>query len=647
MRKRTTRVLTLLLALALCLGLLPTAALAEESNPGAGPFSVTFNANGGVFSDGTAYTTTPTTDGPSEHEKCIVQFPKEEPKREGYYFIGWAMEGAPDEPAPQYVTADAVMVAMWDEHPNSLRLILDPNGGDLPAGADKIVYLDESNVLRQELPVPTRGGYSFLGWYQRGAFAPVKAGDKFSDYQTPLTAKWAKIRTSKVTPSLTASPAKIEAGAEKVELVLSCATSGVSLDWRPLERALYMGGEPSDWEAAAKSLISGNFSGVGLKLTKVFYQDAKGDYSDGAYPYELYPEGVCPASELVLTLEGKATAGTLSIQLGGENFLEFVPAGSGTVLDASSADIFSAAQVKIPIGSGNPEGPFTVKFDLNCKDPKESEIPKEQKISKGQTVDLPDGKKLTAPSDNLEFYAWCMKGTDGKLYPWKESTAVTAGMTLYAGWVRKGTVVKDGEALPVATEPSKPTQNPEVTVITDFHDVPANSPFLDSIVWAVKQGITNGKTATSFGPGDPCTRAQIVTFLWRAAGSPEPKLTETQYMDVTDPAAYYYKAVQWAAELDMEYSGTFDPHKTCDRASAVYFIWKAFGSPKAAAKANFADMPEEPKTGGQWYWPDLLDAVDWAVSQGVTTGKTADTFAPDDPCTRGQIVTFLYRAYVK
>ena len=97
----------------------------------------------------------------------------------------------------------------------------------------------------------------------------------------------------------------------------------------------------------------------------------------------------------------------------------------------------------------------------------------------------------------------------------------------------------------------------------------------------------------------------------------------------------------------MEYSGTFDPHKTCDRASAVYFIWKAFGSSKAAAKSSFADMPEEPKTGGQWYWPDLLDAVDWAVEKGVTTGKTATTFAPGDPCTRGQIVTFLYRAYVK
>lgn len=181
-----------------------------------------------------------------------------------------------------------------------------------------------------------------------------------------------------------------------------------------------------------------------------------------------------------------------------------------------------------------------------------------------------------------------------------------------------------------------------------FSDVDEGLYYAAPIAWAVERGITTGTSEDTFSPDALCTQGQILTFLWRAAGSPEPKLTETQYMDVTDPGAYYYKAVQWAAELDMEYSGTFDPHKTCDRASAAYFIWKAFGSPKAAAKSSFTDMPEEPKTGGQWYWPDLLDAVDWAVGQGVTNG-TGDgtTFSPDNPCTRGQIVTFLYRAYEK
>ena len=636
MRKQTKRVLTLLLALALCLGLLPVTALAEETP---GPFTVTFDAGGGKFPDGsTAWSTQTNWTGAGNH---IAENPPE-PVRDGYDFIGWDLPAGGVLGSIDF-TADVTVKAKWDPSPNSSRLSLDPNGGTLPAGAERIIYLSPGSILSQELPVPTRSGYTFAGWYREGYLDSVKAGDSFSDYETALTAKWSKIRTSKTTPSLTAAPGRIEAGTEKVEIVLSCATGGVSLDWRPLERP--SSGSPSDWEAAVKELLSGNFSAVGLKLTKVFYQDARGDYNDDAYPYAFYPDGICPAASLVLTLEGKAVPGTLTLQLSGKNFLEIVPAGDGTVLDASSADLFNTAQVKIPVGPANSDGPFTVKFDLNCRNPKKSEIPEDQKVYKGQTVDLPDGKKLTSPYLSHEFYAWCMKGEDGKLYPWTPSAGVTADMTLYAGWVKKGAAVKDGQALPEATEPSKPAQNPAATVVTDFHDVPANSPFLDSIVWAVKQGITNGKTATTFGPGDPCTRAQIVTFLWRAAGSPEPKLTETQYVDVTDPGAYYYKAVQWAAELDMEYSGTFDPHGTCSRVAAVYFIWTAFGRPAPTAKASFEDVREPER--GQWYWPDLPDAVDWAVEKGVTTGKTATTFGPGDPCTRGQIVTFLYRAYAK
>ena len=198
---------------------------------------------------------------------------------------------------------------------------------------------------------------------------------------------------------------------------------------------------------------------------------------------------------------------------------------SGYILDGwyqgsakvTESTVFKAdADLKAKWTKANPNGPFTVKFGLGYKNAPEAEVPKAQTVAKGNTVDLPDGKKLTSPYTSHEFYAWCLLGDDGKLYPWKETNPVTADMTLYAGWVKKGTAVKDGQALPEATEPSKPAQNPAATVVTDFHDVPANSPFLDSIVWAVKQGITNGKTATTFGPGDPCTRGQIVTFLYRA-----------------------------------------------------------------------------------------------------------------------------------
>lgn len=636
MKRPTKRVLALALTLALCLGLLPMAAMAAEEEH-TESYTITFDANGGVFPDG-GKTWTTTTKWLGAGNNITETPPYPDWAAGDYVFDGWDI-GSDASIGNVDFTANVTVKAKWRPNSNVPRLILDPNGGTCSVESVKLDTSGTAPTLKEELPTPTRAGYTFQGWYC-GA-RKVAVGDAFSGGET-ATAKWTKLRTSKVTPSLTASPARIEAGAEKIELVLSCATGGVSLDWRPLERALYMGGAPSDWEAAAKSLVSGNFSAVGLKLTKVFYQDETSSYSDGAYPYEFYPEGVCPAAGLVLTLEGKAAAGTLTIQLAGENFLELVAAGSDTVLDASSADIFSAAQVKIPVGSANPGGPFTVKFDLNYKDPKQSEIPKEKTVVKGDTVGLPDGSKLTPPAGNYEFYAWCVEGKDGKLYPWKETNPVTEDMTLYAGWVKKGAVVKEGQAIdakPVETQTPAETAKPaETPAAPKFTDVAAASPFAPAISWAVEKGITNGKTATTFAPGESCTRAQIVTFLWRAAGSPEPKAQEAEYADVTNTDAYYYKAIQWAAEMGMEESGTFAPDKPCTRGQAMYFIWRArSGASSAGSAPHFTDLSRD-----SLYY----DAVLWAVGQGVTNG-TGDgtTFSPDKPCTRGQIVTFLYRAY--
>lgn len=634
MKKRTKRTLTLLLVLVLCLGLLPTAAMAEEE----GEFTITLDASPGKFADGSVTKTIQTHSGESETTKHMIDYPREEPVRDGYYFKSWYLNDPMENPSVWNMnfTANATLKAYWVPNDSGdYFLELDPNGGTCSVERVKL-SLDghTAPTLEEELPAPTRSGYAFEGWFVGDR--EVKAGFASGGNETAV-AKWAKLRTSKTTPSVKAIPDKIDAGMGKIELSLSCTTSGAALDWRPLERALYADGKPSDAESAVKSLLSGNFTGVGLRLTGVRYEKEFDNVDDGAYPSEFYPEGVYPVQELVLTLEGKAISGNLNIELAPSLFVQVVYEDEDTALDAASADIFNAAQVKIPIGSGNPDGPFTVKFDLNCKDPKKDEVPKEQKLNKGQTVDLPDGKKLTAPAENLEFYAWCMKGADDKLYPWKDATAVTADMTLYAGWVRKGTVVKDSEALPDVSKPAE-TPKPAETA-PKFTDVSPTSPFAPAISWAVEKKITNGKTATTFGPGDPCTRAQIVTFLWRAAGSPEPKTMEAEYADVTRTDAYYYKAVQWAAEMGMEESGTFAPNKTCTRGQAMYFIWKAkAGASSAGAAPSFTDLNKN----SAYY-----DAVLWAVGQGVTTGKTATTFAPGDPCTRGQIVTFLYRAYVK
>ncbi|WP_300138182.1 5'-nucleotidase C-terminal domain-containing protein [uncultured Oscillibacter sp.] len=168
-----------------------------------------------------------------------------------------------------------------------------------------------------------------------------------------------------------------------------------------------------------------------------------------------------------------------------------------------------------------------------------------------------------------------------------------------------------------------------------FTDVAATSPYYAGIEWAVDEGITNGTTATTFSPYQNCTRAQIITYLWRAAGSPEPASTEPAYTDVTDTSLYFFKAVQWASEQGLVEGETFDPYAGCTRAMAVYFMWVAADSPEAAA-SSFTDVAAD---------ADYAAAVNWAVAQGVTLGTgDGSTFSPDTVCQRGQIVTFLYRA---
>ncbi len=163
-----------------------------------------------------------------------------------------------------------------------------------------------------------------------------------------------------------------------------------------------------------------------------------------------------------------------------------------------------------------------------------------------------------------------------------------------------------------------------------FEDVPADSWYAEPVAWAVKQGITSGTSVTppTFSPDDLCTRAQIMTFLWRAAGSPEPK-NISAFPDV-NTGAYYAKAAAWAAENGMVSGSVFSPDDPCTRETAMEFMWKQAGSPRAAA-AGFTDVSS--------------DAVNWAVEQGVTTGTSTTQFSPDAICTRAQIMTFLYRAF--
>lgn len=173
-----------------------------------------------------------------------------------------------------------------------------------------------------------------------------------------------------------------------------------------------------------------------------------------------------------------------------------------------------------------------------------------------------------------------------------------------------------------------------------FTDVKAGAYYEDAVKWAVDKAVTSGKTVTTFAPNESCTRAQAVTFLWRAAGSPEPTASEMTFTDVKADS-YYYKAVLWAVEnkITSGMSDTlFAPDATCSRSQIVTFLYRMQNSPESKAENPFTDVKAD-----AYY----ANAVLWAVENGVTTGASATTFDPAGDCTRGQIVTFLYRCLSK
>ncbi|MBQ7625275.1 MAG: S-layer homology domain-containing protein [Clostridia bacterium] len=173
-----------------------------------------------------------------------------------------------------------------------------------------------------------------------------------------------------------------------------------------------------------------------------------------------------------------------------------------------------------------------------------------------------------------------------------------------------------------------------------FTDVKESDYFYEPVMWAYKKNVTKGMTDTTFVPSGTCTRGQTVTFLWRAAGSPNPENNANPFTDIKE-SDYFYKAVLWAVEQGITKGTaekTFSPSATCTRGQVVTFLYRATSGTVSSVKTAFTDVDVN-----EYY----ADPVAWAVEKGVTTGVTATTFAPKNNCTRGQIVTFIYRAMGK
>ncbi len=181
-----------------------------------------------------------------------------------------------------------------------------------------------------------------------------------------------------------------------------------------------------------------------------------------------------------------------------------------------------------------------------------------------------------------------------------------------------------------------PAPGTKLVLSNPFTDVKAGAYYEKGVLWAVAKGVTKGTSATTFSPNKPCSRGEIVTFLWRANGCPEPQTTSNPFTDVK-AGAYYSKAVLWAVEKGVT-AGTapdkFSPNADCTREQIVTFLWRSQGKPVMGSANPFKDVK-----GGTYYY----NAVLWAVNEQITNGTSPTTFAPKADCTRGQIVTFLYR----
>lgn len=240
---------------------------------------------------------------------------------------------------------------------------------------------------------------------------------------------------------------------------------------------------------------------------------------------------------------------------------------------------------------------------------------------------------------------------DGSVWIW----GVNGDSTLGVGSLADDTT---SWGLPVLTEPARlsglkakqpgsfdPPSASSVSAMFDntpqFSDVADGAYYADAVKWAVEKGITGGTTKTTFSPNSSCTKAQIVTFLWRAYGEPEPWTTNPWFSD-SNRGAYHYLPLLWAKVNGMAdgiaFLEPFGVNEPCTRAQAMLYIWQAAGSPEPTTKVSFSDVPSK---------ASYAKAVAWAVGQGITGGTSATAFSPNTVCTRGQIVTFLYRAMNK
>ena len=530
--------------------------------------------------------------------------------RPGYTQTGWAkVDGGEKEYALGAIYEKDETITLYPAWTaNQYTVTLDPNGGDsITPSKVTVVYNEDCPTM----PVPQYMGYVFNGWFDQ-QYGGKQYGDKnglsTAKYDKTadciLYAQWQEALDCTVTfdpnggtlAGAATSSGKQNAPVSKPDVP---TRAGYTFTGWYKDNACTQAWSFSDWMTGDMTLYAG-WRANSYTITYDLDGGTAGENSPATHTYGT------PTVISAPTRSGYTFAGWLVN--GGANAVKALTLGT---TDYTSTISLKATWTVISSG-----GSYTPTYPVNTPSKIEngsvSVSPKN--ASKGDTVTI-----TVKPDSGYELETITATDKNGNELKLTDKGNGKYTFTMPAGKVDVNATFMEDNSL-----------------LNFFYDVPNSTYYYEAVKWAVENGITGGIGNNLFGPEQPCTRAQIVTFLWRAAGSPEPK-SVSSFSDV--PAdSYYAKAVAWAVENGITTgtsTDTFSPDATCTRAQAVTFLARALNA-KASGKAEFADVPVDSY---------FAEAVAWAASNGVTEGVGNGLFAPDNNCTRGQIVTFLWRAY--
>ena len=562
--------------------------------------------------------------------------PKPAPENGDQQFLGWYTDIDCTQPyefdntkREERIVRDTTLYALWSGGRRTVSF--ESNGGSEVEQQTRVIPGRQA----AEPPDPTKQNATFLGWFTESGKHWNFAHDPVNENIT-LYAKWSDGKLpdppepKRFTVTFNANggdgvmePLTVTEGSScRLPACTFTAPEGKEFDTWEIDGAKY--GESALYPVTANTEV------------KVLWKDA-GDTPDQpdvpgqAYSITIFPSDggtvtAAPASaaastEILLTVtpdsgyhfqRWNVFPANLTISKALGNAYSFKMPASNVVLQA----IFEADDTP------NPPQPtdFTVTFDANGGMPE---------VSSMETV---NGRLSSLPgaihSGRYRFAGWYTAKLGGERVT--TQTVFSEDTTVYAHWVRTGGSGGSGGST------KKDPEKKDTAAERKFVDVPKGGYFEDAVDWAVENGITTGTDASHFSPDDVCTRAQAVTFLWRAAGCPQPKNRTMPFTDVPK-SSYFYDAVLWAVEAGIT-KGTsdtkFSPDDLCTRAQIAVFLWRSEGSPLAEGRNPFADV-----AANAYY----ADAVLWAVAEDITMGTSRTTFSSDDTCTRAQIVTFLWR----